>query len=171
MTASWLQYVYLSKLSQPATERRIYTTIKQFKPRNIVEIGVGTAARATNIIAIAQRFATGAIHYTGIDMFEAASDSHPRLTLKEAHQLLTPLSSEVRLVPGDGISGLSRCANNLSNVDLVIVTSDADTPCIDSCKPYFVRMLHDHSLILITRPPGFQTLRYADICTPVRQAA
>ena len=59
VSASWLQYVYFSKFSKPSTERRLYATIKQTQPRNIVEIGVGTAERAAKIIAVAQRFATG----------------------------------------------------------------------------------------------------------------
>ena len=171
MSASWLQYVQLSKFSKPAIERRIYAMIKRNQPRNIVEIGVGTAQRATRIISVAQRFATGAICYTGIDMFEAASDTRSRATLKEAHQLLTPLSAEVRLVPGDSVSGLARCANNLANVDLLIVTADADSQNIEPCKRFLSRMLHDHSLILLAQPNGFQKIQFVDLTASARRAA
>lgn len=109
---------------------------------------MGTTARTLRMIGLAQRGAAGeAVRYVAIDMFEArASGDLPGLSLKEAHRLLKPTGAQVQLIPGDP-RALSRAANALQNIDLVIISAEHDDASLEGAWFYLPRMLHAHSAV------------------------
>ena len=109
---SLLKSVYLSFLSKPAHQRCLYRTISRIKARSLVELGVGPGQRAARIIAAAGRHHDlNKVRYTGIDLFEARPATDAGLSLKDAHRILRATGAEIRLVPGDPLSALSRTAS------------------------------------------------------------
>ena len=85
-------------------------------------------------------------HYIGIDRFEGREPSDgPGLTLKAAHQILGGKATRVQLLPGDPSKTLSRSANSLGKIDLLIVPEELESA--EAARVWFVpRMLHERSL-------------------------
>ena len=112
-SASRLRTFYLSYLSKPSSNRPIYRAIRRYRPRKILELGVGFGARAVRMIEVAGRFCpVGEIQFTGLDLFEARSAvDGSGVTLKMAHRLLRSAGARIQLVPGELSSGLARVAN------------------------------------------------------------
>ncbi len=103
-----LKYLQLSMCSNPACDRVLYRAIKKFKVASIVEIGLGDASRAENMIRIAKRFSgVPCVRYTGIDLFEGRSDSEVSIRLKDAHQRLRKYDTRLQLVPGEVFPALN----------------------------------------------------------------
>jgi hypothetical protein len=151
LTVSRLKYLYLAYFSKPLGDRILYRAIGRRKVRRILEIGIGNASRALRMIGVAQRGASGeAIRYVAIDPFEARRpDAVPGLSLKEAHRLLKSTAAQVQLIPGDPAAALSRSANALQNMDLVIISSDHDEQALADAWFYLPRMLHAGSQVYI----------------------
>jgi hypothetical protein len=145
-----LRLLYLSHLSQPAADRPVYRAVRQTPVRSIVELGLGTGQRALRMIEVATlNHPIERISYTGIDLFEARGPSDgPGLPLKEAHRLLKATGARIRLVPGDPWSALSRTANTLTGIDLVIVGADQDPDSLARAWFFLPRMLHENSKVL-----------------------
>jgi hypothetical protein len=89
------------------------------------------------------------LHYVGIDRFEsrAASDP-PGVTLKVAHQRLTPLA-KVQLVPGNADAALSRVSNHLGVFDLVLVSADDEPRHLERSWFFIQRLVRADSTILV----------------------
>jgi hypothetical protein len=102
------------------------------------------------------------IHYVGMDLFEGRDGSHaPRISLKEAHQLLRATGVRVQLVPGNPSESLIRLANSLHKVDLLILPAELESA--PSARTWFFvpRVLHERSLVFVegVREDGRKTLR------------
>ena len=147
---SFLKFAYLTLLSKPSHERALYQAIRRAKPLSIVEVGVGLGVRASRMIAVAGRFHPDEkMRYTGIDLFEARTESGTGLPLKEAHKRLKATGASIRVIPGDPLSALARSANGLQSTDLLVIAADQDAHSLKSAWFYVPRMLHDNSLVLI----------------------
>jgi len=166
-----LHCLFLTRLSRPAVYRPIYQAIRRHGLRRIVEIGVGTAARATRMIEVAA--ASGGaeqVFYTGIDLFElrAAQDA-AGLPLKMAHRTLAATGAKVRLLPGDAHSALSRAVNMLGVADLVVIAADQDRTALAKAWPFIDRLLEDRSQVFLQDPAtgveqgAFQRLPRAEV--------
>ena len=163
---SFLNFAYLTLLSKPAHERALYKVIRRLAPQSIVEIGVGLGVRAGRMIAVAQRYLPNeGIRYTGIDLFEARTESGTGLPLKEAHKRLKATGANIRVIPGDPLSALARSANALQSTDLLIVAADQDAQSLSNAWFYVPRMLHDKSLVLVEELAGSHA-RYRTL-TPI----
>jgi len=152
-TTSFWKSLYLAHLSKPSAGRTVYRAILRLKARKVLELGVGTGQRAARMIEAAARFhAAEEIHYTGIDLFEArkASDG-PGVSLKLAHRTLKSKAGKVRLVPGDPFAGLARVANNVGQVDLVVVSARLDQSSLEKAWFYVPRLLHENSIVLVEK--------------------
>lgn len=148
--ASLASYLYYSRISNPSHERVIYRWIKQREATTLVELGVGQAVRSTRMIEVARRHAGGRpIHYTGIDLFEAREGGSSGLSLKLAFRALRPLDVRLRLVPGDALTALSRCANYLVETDIVVISADQNMDPTDEAWYFLPRMLHEQSVVLV----------------------
>ena len=99
------------------------------------------------------------IQFTGIDLFESRSSADgPGVTLKMAHRLLTATGARVQVVPGDPLSGLSRVANTLGQIDLIIFSPRLNPKQLARAWFYVPRLLHDRSQVLVEELlPGGRT--------------
>ncbi|MGQ9574022.1 MAG: hypothetical protein ACUVUC_01765 [Thermoguttaceae bacterium] len=169
--ASRLRLFYLFHFSRPAHERALYRAIYRRQVRDILELGIGTGQRARRMIAVAQsHFPPGELSYTGVDPFEArAPETQPGLSLKAAYQMLRATGARIRLLPGDPFAALSRAANSLGKVDLVVVSAAVEPANLSKAWFYVPRLLHAHSLVVwerlaADRRPGFRvgSLRHVE---------
>jgi len=141
---SRLRLFYLLHLSKPASDRLVYREIRRKKARRIVEIGMNTGERAVHAIELLTEFhQAGDIHYTGIDLFEARLIGNvSRLTLRDAHRLLKPSRARIQLVPGTPGEALSRVANELKNIDAVIISGEHSGEQLAKIWFFLPRMVH-----------------------------
>jgi len=143
-----LKYTYLAYLSQPATDRVIYRSIEKRPIRSILELGVGDGVRAERMLAVVSRHqADVELQYTGIDLFEDRPAGAPQIALKQAYQQLRQQRVKVRLVPGDPFEALSRIANYISGIDLVVVAGDQDPQSMARAWMFLPRMIHSETMV------------------------
>ncbi|MGA2618297.1 MAG: hypothetical protein ABSF26_11850 [Thermoguttaceae bacterium] len=153
---SRLRLFYLLHLSKPAADRIIYRAIQRSRAASIVELGIGTARRAVNMIQLAGgHHPARAIRYTGIDLFEDRRETDPPgVSLRRAHCLLTATGARIRLVPATPAEGLSRTANMLGKADLVILSALGESQPLARAWFYIPRLLHDRSLVFLEELTG-----------------
>jgi len=151
-----IRLFYLCYFSNPRSQRVVYRAIRRYRAKKIVELGIGSAARALRMIDAANSCSPDkATHYVGIDPFEGRSPSDgPGLPLKTAHQLLAGKAARVQLLPGDPAKSLSRAANSLGKIDLLIVPEELESA--DAARAWFFvpRMLHAHSVVFVEQKLG-----------------
>lgn len=147
--ATCVRYLYLAYLSKPVSDRVLYRAVRRNRVRKILEIGIGDAARTLRMIHLARRFAEGEpVRYAAIDLFEARpAASGASLSLKEAHRLLTTTQAQIQLIPGEPAQALSRAANSLPNVDLVLISAAHSDSSLAEAWFYVPRMLHGGSAV------------------------
>ena len=96
---------------------------------------------------MAQRFSTAKVRYTGVDAFEANPSS--QISLKACHQKLSVLDAKLQLVPGDLVSSVTRIANSHVRTDMLIISSDYNSPELQQIWYFVPRMLHAASVIFL----------------------
>jgi predicted O-methyltransferase YrrM len=148
--AKFIRSSYLYYLSSPASDRWLYRLMRDRGVSSIVELGVGMGARASRMIEVAlSRQRAAAVRYVGIDLFETRPQDKPGMTIKRAHKVLSPLGARVHLMPGDPFTALSRAANTLAGVDLLVIGADQDRESLAWAWFYVPRMLHEQSLVCL----------------------
>lgn len=156
----------LTRFSKPACDREIYQSIKKYRLKSIVELGLGNGSRAEMMIRVAQKFsATESIRYTGIDLFEARENASEKLTLKEMHKRVHTFGVKAQLVPGNPEMAIARIANSHLRTDLILISGVYCEADLASCWVYFPRMLHAQSIVMVQAAPGekFQTFSRLEI--------
>ncbi len=146
-----IRFAYLAYFSQPPADRLIFRFLRRRSAKSIVEVGLSDPNRTLRMLEVAQMFQSKSdLRYAAIDLFEG----HPTsgLALKRAHQLFSPQVQQLRLVPGDPLSALSRCANTLLGTDLLIIHAHQDQAALTQAWLYVPRMLHEHSMVFIEEP-------------------
>lgn len=166
----------LLHLSRPAKDRAIFQILLRDRPRRILEIGLGEGLRLKRMIRLWGDRARD-VGYTGIDLFEGRSTAQgPGISLKEAHRLLTSAGVRGRLLPGDPHTVLSRAANAIGPVDLVVISPGVPAESLAAAWFYVPRMLHEGSLVF-QQSAGNKPLARAEIdclaelASPARRAA
>lgn len=168
-TAGLLRSAYLLYFSQPAADRSLYKALKGRKLRSIVEVGIGNGERTGRIIEVlGWEPENRPLEYTGIDLFEQRPKGQPGLTLKSAFAKLKFDGVKVRLTPGDPYSALSRIANQVKGVDLLLIAADQDREALDRAWFYVPRMIHAETLVLLEETGGkngntFRTLKPIEV--------
>ncbi len=150
MAASFWQTFWWSYFAQLPEDRLCYRLIQKHKLVSILEIGMEDAVRSERMLQVALRTAgPRVVNFVGIDLFEAhpEADGEP-LTLKAAHQQLTATGARVKLVPGDAYSALSRTANSLKGIELVVIGWDNPPDVLAKCWNLIPRFLADNAIIL-----------------------
>lgn len=175
-----LKDLWLFYFSEHAGDRALYQAIQQSSPKSILELGVGNLERSLKMIEMAQR-AGGPIHFTGVDLFEGRPADMPAgVTLRLAYRDLRATGATVRLVPGDPYAALSRAANQISQVDLVVISADQPEPSLAKAWYFLPRMLRDTARLFRVEPAVGkqpQTIRemtqgeLAALARPARRAA
>ncbi len=163
-----LKYTYLTRLSQPATDRILYRSIDKRPLRSILEIGVGNGVRTERLLAVAMRQeADEVLCYTGIDLFEDRPAGEDRIGLRQAYQQLRQQHVKVQLVPGDPCSALARISNYIKGVDLVVVAGDQDPDSMARAWMFLPRMIHDQTLVFSqTRDAHGRLTDFAELARP-----
>lgn len=146
--ATRFQYWFWSYLAQPAPERAIYRLVQRLRPQRIVELGLVSEARTTRLVQVTQRFATGPVHYAGMDGFESR-ETRDGMPLKSAYRLLNELGVKPQFFPGDPASMVPMVANRLLRSDLVIVAPWVDVDKLASTWSFWPRMLHEKSIVAL----------------------
>jgi len=97
--------------------------------------------------------------YYGLDPFEGRSSvDGPGVTLKMAHRLLNATGARIQLLPGPPCETLARTANNLGQVDLIVISSRLDPKQLAEAWFYIPRLLHTQSdVFLESLLPGSKT--------------
>ncbi len=146
---SRLKLFYLLWLSKPASDRIILREIRRSRTQKILEIGIGPASRAMRMLQVASvNHMPRDLQYTGIDLFEGRSEADgPGLSLREAYRTLKPTEARIQLVPGTPDEALTRIANALTNLDLIVVSSRTPIEQLDALVHYLPRMIHTGTLI------------------------
>jgi hypothetical protein len=179
---SWLKYARLAFFSKPQSERQLYRLVKLHKICRIVEVGIGSIARTTSLIGVAQRYAEhGKVAYTGLDWFEARAKEQPKLTLKQAYAQLQATGAQVRLAPGEPGRSVATVANAHQHTGLVLISAAVDDDSLAESWFYVPRMLDDLSVVLRegfdeAGEPTFKMLEHEQIvawagCSRGRRAA
>jgi len=159
--ATWFKQQKSVWLSKPVADRAVYRSLCQTQPKRIIELGTGRAERAKRMLELASGYADSSeLNYIGIDLFEMRASDQPGIALKDAYRLLHPTGAIIQLVPGDPRSALSRVANSLSDVDLLIVSADLDTDAMSQAWLYVPRMLNGQSTVLVEQPDSSDGTRF-----------
>lgn len=151
MAASFWQAFWWSRFGQLAEDRICYQIIQKHKFTSILEFGLEDGIRSERMIQVALRAAgIRPVHYVGIDLFEGNPDPEAEpLSLKEAHTQLGSLGARVKLIPGDPYSALSRIANQLKDIELVVIGFDQDPELVTRCWSYLPRFLTEDAVVLL----------------------
>ena len=151
----WFGSLWLTRFSRPAGERPLWRHLLRTPPKRILEIGLGGLSRTERMLALVGRTSDGdPIQYVGIDRFESRTPTDPPgVTLKTAHQRLTPLA-KVQLVPGNADSALARVSNHLGVFDLVLVSADDEAKHLERSWFFVQRLVRPTSTILVEPAPG-----------------
>lgn len=169
--STWLLY-----LSQPANDRALYKAVKGLSIRSVVEFGVGDGLRTTRLLEVLSwKQENLPLRYTGIDLFEARPAGQNGLTLKQAFAQIRAPEVKIQLVPGTPFDALSRCANMLTETDLIVISADQQGADLEKAWRFVPRMLHDGSLILRERPAGagktvFEVMPVAEVHRLARES-
>ncbi len=149
-----LRVLYLTHFSQPTADRLLYRDIRQRRVRKIMEIGIGDGSRTARMIELARRLSPPeGVHYTGIDLFESRTNrDRPGLSLKDAHRRFKSTGVRVQLLPGNPLTTLSRVANSLNGIELVIVGADWDAKLMARAWFYLPRMLARSAAVYLQEP-------------------
>ena len=164
-TSRWRLF-YLTHFSKPSHDRALYRAIHDRQVHSILELGVGIGCRALRMIQAAQRrFPGSQVRYAGVDQFEARGpEDGPGMPLKSAYQTLRATRASIRLLPGDPLAAISRAANSMAKVDLLVVSAAHDLRGLARTWLYVPRMLHERSLVVCEqtaacdRKAGFRIL-------------
>jgi hypothetical protein len=121
--------------------------------RRILELGIATGQRGLRMIELAGLlYRPGKIEYAGLDMFESRSAGDgPGMSLKMAHRTLGRTGATIRLIPGDPYGGLSRWANSLGRLDLVVVSARLEAESLGQAWFYVPRLLHEETEVFQER--------------------
>ncbi|HEY6563359.1 MAG TPA: hypothetical protein VIY86_02580 [Pirellulaceae bacterium] len=174
--ANLFRSLQLRYFAQPKHHRALFRHIEQTKPWRIVQIGMGRGELAKSLLEMVLRGKPAERpRYVGIDLFESRPSSQPGLTLKEAHREVRSDQIDIRLLPGEPSTALSRLANELRGTDLVIATAAQNTKSLNGSWHLVSRILHKDSRIWLETEDGgqpiFRVLAPADIRSliPVRK--
>ncbi|HUY93384.1 MAG TPA: hypothetical protein VMV10_31950 [Pirellulales bacterium] len=148
--------LYFSYLSQPSGDRVVYRQLSKRRVSKILELGIGEGTRSLRMLELATHGQPpAAVSYTGVDLFESRSTTDgPGLSLKLAHQRFKATGARVRLAPGDPYSALSRIANELGAVDLMLISADQLGPSLAKAWFYVPRLLHAETQVFIELAPS-----------------
>ena len=144
-------------LARPKSDRALYRLVRKHKPRKIMILGLEHRVRPLRMIALAKRYRPAeCIEFAGIDRFESRPDGVPRLTLKQAHQLLRPTGARINLIPGDPHEALRRAANTLHGIELVVISAGQNADSLSRSWLFLHRLLSAKAIVVREEISGDQ---------------
>ncbi len=148
---STLGYWKLVLFGKPEADRMLYRFANRELPVNILEFGLETGRRAEQLIQVVQRRCGEAapVRYTGVDLFEGRPAGDAKYPLIEAHRRLSRTGAKIRLLPGDFATSLPRIANQIQQVDLLIVSVRESMADLAGCWFYVPRLLSEKGVVML----------------------
>ena len=138
--ASRLEFAQYCYFLRPVAERALHRLIQKRKPGTVIEIGLGDGERSVRLIKSVLRFRPHGGRYYGIDPFEANAD-RPHISLKEAYLRLRRLQCEATFFPGHPAIVIPNVANQITDVELLVVGPEVDASDLVDTFPFWPRML------------------------------
>jgi hypothetical protein len=168
---SSLGYYHLTFFAKPACDRKLFQQIKKSSCTSILEIGLADRQRSQQILRVAKKFSGGQLRYTGLDLFDAREDGS--LKLIDMHKALKVPGVKTQLVPGCLQQSVKRIANSHADTDLVIVSAGYDKAELQAALPFFPRMLHANSVVMLQSKSDqpYKMLNRLDVERLVAQAS
>ena len=144
--------LFLSYLSRPSGERRLYREAIRRRPKTLLELGIGSGIRAVRLIEIASWWTPAPeLEYTGIDLFESRQDSDgPGMTLKGAYQTLRATGAKVRLLPGTAKATLSSIVGSIRPLDFVVASNEDDLTTLADAIRFYPKVLGPDTRFFVT---------------------
>ncbi|MDB4671189.1 hypothetical protein OAG56_06545 [Mariniblastus sp.] len=160
----FLKQIYCCYFSKNTGDRALYRSVVQNETRSILEIGISSISRSVQLLELAHRYQSEPVQYCGIDLFEAKNSNSRQVGYKMAHVELKRTGANIKLLPGDPFSCLSRSVNLLDKVDLLIVGVDYNEDSLDRSWFYLPRMLGPESTVLLEKegPEGTRMFESRD---------
>lgn len=154
---STLTYAYRAYLARPAGDRTLFRAARGVRARSIVEIGVTDLQRTLRLLRLARGWhPQGAVRYASIDAFDLRGSGQSPLPLKATYRALRASGVAARLLPGGVVETLTRWANELQGVDVLLISAQYDAQELGGAWFWFPRMLHAHSVVLVEHGAGPQ---------------
>lgn len=146
-----LKRLYLRHFAKPAHDQTLHRFVHQHCVVKLAQLGIGNLERTLRLIEVAAADNGGApFELVGFDKFESrASTDVAGLSLKDAHKLLSSKGIKHRLWPGDPTLTLAATANNVSGVDLLLVSADQNASTLERAWFYVPRMLSPAGIVFI----------------------
>lgn len=154
---SWLQKIYWTRFSKPATERALIKFLIEQPVSSILEIGVGDGTRMQRIAKLVQSESSNdPVRYIGVDEFEASPEGRVHLKLKQAHQLSAQLGFKASLMPGAAAQSVMRVAHKFGASDLIIIDGGIDplNPTLGPIGTWLNRLAHNRSTVIACQKTG-----------------
>lgn len=166
-----LRYTWVAHFAKPASGRCLHRAVRRQRVRRILELGIGDASRAAGLIRTAAIDGSPAdVTYAAVDLFEArpalgvcddpSAVAPEPLPLKEAYRRLKATGAQIRLLPGDPYTALARGANDLGQLDMIILADDVDAESLQAAWFYVPRLLHDETQFWTARRDGESEVHY-----------
>ncbi|MDX1962995.1 MAG: hypothetical protein SFX18_07570 [Pirellulales bacterium] len=157
---SKLSRAWLLRFGQPASERILYREVTDRPPQRWLEVGLGNGQRTLKLIELVRETLPQAdLHFYGIDLFEGRPNYQAKTdwSYKSAYQALKKAGVKAQLLPGDPHSALSRAANGIRQLELVIISADQLGPALAQAWYYVPRMLAPDARIYLADEQAAKT--------------
>jgi hypothetical protein len=167
---SKLKNVWQTRFGQ-VDERILYRAFNDSGVTRWCEIGIGDGQRTLRLIKLLKNNGRAdELFFCGVDPFEARKmfGQPVGLQLKEAHRQFKETGIKTQLIPGDPFTALSRSANSINNLQLVIIDADQEGESLDRAMFYLPRMLAPKARVFMTdesAKEGYRELSAQEIAT------
>jgi hypothetical protein len=135
-----LRLWYLLHLARPAHIRQLYRRVCTQPPKSLMELGI-IPQRTLTLLQIIRHAAKGICpRYVAVDEFECGQNGAP-VSLKAIYRMLRRFDIEPRLLPGSIESIPASWANQITDVDLVVIWHDINLNSGSRAQLLLPRML------------------------------
>ena len=141
-----LRVWWLLHFAHPSHVRLLYQQVYSHPPQSLMEFGVVPQRTLTLLQLIRCGPAEQWPRYAAVDEFESAQDVNS-VNLKEFYRTLRGLGIEPRLLPGN-LESISPCwANQVRDIDLLVVWGNRELARESRAWLFLPRMLSEHGQI------------------------
>lgn len=147
--SGFFKYARLALFSKESSERQLIRLVKKQQTRRVVELGISSLERTTELLTQAAKTSPEAkIQYSGFDFFEERPSSLESLSLIETHRTLAKSEIAYRLTPGSPSDGLAAMANSLPDTDMLLISDLISDAQLEPIWFYLPRMCHPGTIVL-----------------------
>jgi len=141
---------------RPKRYGHLYRTIREMRPRNVMEIGTWNGERAVKMLNLAGELRTpGDIHYYGFDLFEEMTPEIFEIeiskippTMAEVQAKLEQTGAEISLHQGDTTVTIPGLLDKLPQMDFVFLDGGHSVNTIASDWACVEKLMHDETVVI-----------------------